>query len=355
MRTPEQTDTFVLLDGGKEWKLPGLAQVEAGLNANNDTLEAPGDEDAVTQLQEATGDVEVKLTMWEHEQWDQYQHVLNRLRRGTEEGPAVFGCSHPEVRARRMKRLYFVAEQAQPYTPKDGYRTTLKFSEKQKAKAAVKGTGDADSDGISAALGIAAGTQAGADAARARVVQAATAALVGRPAPADGGRATTAQGGYCSAWARAAGVSAGLDPKLFGVSAQATEANFRQANLSRTWDAASLRELQPGDFVFWGNDPSGFGHVGIVIGRAADGMPLIAGNNLVTYLKNGGRLSPEGKAIDRNIDARGVERLDHLSTPRSQPTSVGRPGGFPSTPRVQGPAAPLRPDRPSLTPPRVGR
>lgn len=349
----ELHDTLVLLEGGKRWVLPGTARVQASLLANVDEMPAPGDESQVTQTQEATGEIEVDLVMTEAAEWDQYQHVLGRLRRGTQDGPAVFTSAHPEIAGRRIKRLFFVSEQAQPYSAGTGYRTKLKFREKQKQKAPVA---SADGGGYSGLAGYdTTGGGAGgpnvttSTAAGQKVYEATVRTLSGPPAPADGGRASTATPGYCSASIRVAGTAGGLPPSLYGASANATEGNFKRANLSEPWGPDSMKNLQLGDHVFWGNDPSGFGHVGIVVGRDKDGMPLIAGNNLVTYRQKGGRFDAGGRPIDRHIDARGTVRLDQLSSPRSQPTSVGKPGGVPRTtkPRIQGPAAPLPNGRPS--------
>lgn len=331
MRAPGLHDTLVLLDGSKRWPVPGVSRVTVTLAANVDTQATPGAGTAATQLNEATADIEVQVQMWTHEQWTAYQSLLTVLRRGTKAGPAVFTSAHPEITARRVKRLYFVSETPQPYSPATGYRTSLKFSERLKDKAQATAIGGEQLVIPGATGGTVGGTPA-ATASTAKgqaVAQAAAQTLIGPPAPADGGRANTAMPGYCSAWVRVAATKAGMDPKLFGASALATEGNFKRAGLSQPWNADSLRTLEPGDIVFWANDPSGFGHTGIVVGRDKDGMPLIAGNNLVTAKQTGGK------------DARGIVRLDQLSTANSQPTSVGKPGGVPKAPVVQGPAYPV--------------
>lgn len=341
-------DAFVLLDGSKRWALPGTCRVQVGLAASVDAMQVPGDENQVTQTQEAAGDVQVDVAMTKNTEWEAYQHVLARLRRGTQDGPAVFTCAHPEVRARRIKRLYFVSEQGQPYSAASGYRVTLKFSEKQKAKAPVANA-DTGLDGLAGFNTLDGGgttngpTGTAPSTAKGQAsLQSALASLISTPQAVDGGRATTATPGHCSAWDRVAATAAGISPALYGASALATEANWRRAGLSVPWNADSAAKLENGDKVFWGDDPSGYGHMGTVVGRDKDGMPLIAGNNLVTYKQKGGRFDSRGMPIDRNIDSRGVVRLDQLSSRNSQPTSVGKPGGVPKAgPRIQGPAAPV--------------
>lgn len=351
MYSPETHDTLVLLEGANRWVVPGVSRVTVGLDAHTDEMDTPGEGKSAVQLNEATAEVSVAVTMWTHDQWTIYQALLGRLRMGMKDGPAVFTSAHPEIRARRVKRLYFVSEQAEPYSPKTGYQVKLTFKEKLKEKTKVKNLDDKSElvvPGVTPTGSLTAGPAA--SAAGKAVQDAALAGVVGAPSPADGGRASTATPGYCSASVRVAGTKAGMDPKLFGASALQTEGNFRRAGLSVPVGPDTLRTLQAGDTVFWGNDPSGYGHVGIVVGRDKDGMPLIAGNNLVTYRKKGGRFDSSGRPIDRGIDARGVVRMDELSSRNSQPTSVGRPGGFPAStaPRVQGPAAPaLPPNRPS--------
>lgn len=330
MKNPAQHDRFALLDGSKELVLPGIASVTAGLRANTDTMEVPGEGNQQAELNPATGEVEVRLWMHEAEQWEQYQSILGRLRQGDGKGgPAQFTCAHPEVRSRRIKKLYFQSEDAQPYNPRDGYRVTLKFSESLKkaaSSATLNGQGNG-SDWNPGGTDAPAGTGGGTPTEQGnRVYQAAMGHLPpDRPAPADGGRANTGVPGYCSAFARVVGTRAGMSASLFGASAKQTEANFRSAGISRPWTGP--QNLQKGDFVFWANDPSGYGHVGVVVGFAADGMPLIANNSSIN--------KPEGRAINR---------LNQLSTSRSQPTSYGRAGGFsaPAAPRKAGPVAPVR-------------
>ena len=333
MSNPRQHDRFALLDGSKELVLPGVAAVSASLEANTDSMEVPAGGTEQVELNPATGEVEVRLWMTEAEEWEAYQSILGRLRQGDGKGGvAQFVCAHPEVRSRRIKRLYFQSESAQTYNPKSGYQVTVKFSESLKKKAVAGGTGEENitvPTGGGAATGLPGGTGAGRGAAGEqgkRVYQEALSQLEGRPYPSRDGTATTATPGYCSVWARWVGTKAGMSPGLFGGSAKATEANFRSAGLSRPW--AGPQNLQLGDFVFWANDPSGHGHVGVVVGFAPDGMPLIANNSLIN--------KPDGRAINR---------LNQLGTSRSQPTSYGRAGGFGTSatpPRKAGPVAPVR-------------
>ena len=363
MNSPALHDTLTLLYGTKRWTVPGVSRVTVGLTADTDALDTPGEGNSVTQLNEAAAEVSVTVTIWTDAQWTEYQSLLARLRRGTKDGPAVFTSTHPEIRGRRMKRLYFSSEQAEPYSPKTGYQAKLTFKEKLKDKSKAKAVADEGElivPGVNSAPTPTGSLTAGpATTAAGKAVQdAALAMVVGTPAPADGGRASTATPGYCSASIRVAGTKGGMDPKLYGASALQTEGNYRRAGLSQTFGPDTLRNLQAGDTVFWGNDPSGYGHVGIVVGRDKDGMPLIAGNNLVTYKARGGRFDARGMPIDRNIDARGIVRLDALSSRNSQPTSVDRPGGFATAPRpALGPTAPiLPPSRPSQNvPPPPGR
>ncbi|MCD0156009.1 hypothetical protein [Deinococcus sp. 6GRE01] len=350
MTSPRQHDKLVLLEGSKRWVIPGVSRVSVGLEANVDSAATPGEGDAVTQLNEATAEVNVTVTMWTSDQWDQYRHVLSRLRRGTKDGPAVFTSAHPEIRNRRMKRLYFVSESADPYNPREGYKVKLTFREKLKDKAKAKAVTDegeiiVPGSGTTPATGdLTAGPTA--SAAGLRVQQEALAAVLGTPAPA-GGTATTATPGYCSASVRVPATKAGLPPSLFGASALATEGNFKRAGLTTPWTAGSLQTVQNGDVIFWANDPSGYGHTGIVVGRDKDGMPLIAGNNLVTYKARGGRFDSRGMPIDKHIDSRGIVRLDALSSANSQPTTIGRAGGFPAAPKAPATGVPLPQPRPS--------
>lgn len=324
MRAAALHDQLVLLDGLKRWPVPGTSRVQVTLAANNDAQQPPGDSTQVTQLNEATGEVQVDVTMTTHEEWQAYQSLLKILRQGVKSSPAVFTTAHPEIKGRGIKRLYFVGETQQPYSPRDGYKVSLKFSEKLKEK-----TQTAMLDGGPIIVpGQPTTTGGGASAQGQKVSQAVLTSLIEPPAPADGGRANTAVPGYCSASIRVPAVKAGMDPKLFGGTALQTEANFRKANLSVTWGAGTLNSLQLGDFVFWANDPSGAGHIGVVTGFDTDGMPLISGNNMVT-----------AKANPR--DARGTVRLDQLSSRNSQPTSVGRAGGWLTAPQVAGPAVPV--------------
>lgn len=338
MKAPRLHDELVLLDGSKRWPVPGWSRVQVTLAANTDTQATPGGGNAVTQLNEATGDVDVQVTMTTAAQWTAYQSLLKMLRRGTKGGPAVFTSAHPEIRARGIKRLYFVSEAAQPYSPKDGYRVSLRFSEKLKdnaAAAAVDATPlvvPGSTPVVSSGGGAAPTTQGQ------QVSAAMLRSLLEPPGPADGGRASTATPGYCSASVRVPLVKAGVPATLFGGTALQTEANFRKAGLSQTWGPDSMTNLTVGSTVFFANDPSGAGHVGVVTGFDTDGMPLVSGNNMVTAKTN-----PR--------DARGTVRLDALTTANSQPTSVWIPGRTASSPRTQGPVLPIVPQgAPSRTP-----
>lgn len=338
MKAPALHDQLVLLDGSKRWSVPGWSRVQVTLAANTDTQATPGGGNAVTQLNEATGEVDVQVTMTTAAQWTAYQSLLKMLRRGTKSGPAVFTSAHPEIRARGIKRLYFVSEAAQPYSPKDGYRVGLKFSEKLKDNAAAAGV-DATQLVVPTASPVVSGGGGATPTAQGQQVSAAMlASMIAPPAPADGGRANTAMPGYCSASVRVALVKAGVPASMFGGTALQTEANFRKAGWSQTWGPDSMKNLTVGSTVFFANDPSGSGHVGVVTGFDKDGMPLISGNNLVTAKTN-----PR--------DARGTVRLDALTTVNSQPTSVWIPGRTAASPRVQGPVLPIVPQgAPSRTP-----
>ncbi|MFC6592417.1 hypothetical protein ACFP81_10700 [Deinococcus lacus] len=335
MQQPKQHDRFALLDGAKEILLPGIASVSASLKANTDTLEiAGGGGNEQVEINPPAGEVTVKLTMWDGEQWEEYQNILARLRKGDGKGgPAQFTCAHPEVRSRRIKRLYFQSEDAEGYKPRDGYRATLRFTEalKPKASAPVVDNGTMQNPGVAPLGGTSTGSTGRGTATLegAKVLTAAMGHLPpDPPEPADGGRANTAKPGYCSAFARVVGTRAGLPRSLFGGTAKVTEDNFRAAGLSRPWGGA--QNLRLGDFVFWHNDPSGAGHVGVVVGFAKDGMPLIANNSSIN--------KPDGRAINR---------LDQLSTRTSQPTSYARAGGFGTEPQRQGPAVPVPTNSPS--------
>jgi len=346
MRGHAAHDTFTLLDGSKEWKLPGTARVTASLSANTDEASVPGGTDEVSQLQEASGTVRVTLTMTTHEEWTQYRHVLGRLRRGTGDGPAVFTCAHPEVRTRGIKRLYFQEEQADPYSARAGYTVTLTFKEKIKKPQAVANTDDGTA--YDYLVPPPAGDAPATTKEGAAMASAAATALVSTPKSAGNGK-TTADAGYCSAWTRAVWQDThGGDRTLFGGSAVETEGRFRKAGQYIPWTLQAQKNLQAGDLVFYGNDPSGFGHVGVY-----DGKGGVMGNNLVSYKDRGGLFDGAGRptgydAQGRKVDARGTVPIGSLGTP----TGIGKPTKVSAaTPVVQGPAAPLPPGRPSATVP----
>ncbi|MDV6376365.1 hypothetical protein [Deinococcus arenicola] len=349
MRAGPLHDAFTLLDGTKRWVLPGAARVTVSISAANDVMSVPGDDDEVAQVQEAGGEVKVQLTMWEHEQWTQYQHVLTRLRRGTKDGAAVFTCAHPEVRARRIRQLYFVSEEGTPYSPKDGYRVTLSFSEKVKAKQAVS---NANGDDLSFLTGYdtfsgGGGGPVAAAASSAEgqaLLDAALKNTVGKPRPLGNGRDNDWPG-MCSAWTRQSWQDThGGDRKLFGESAVATERNFKTAGQYLPWTLAAQQSLSAGDLVFYGATKSNpYGHVGI-----SDGKGGVLGNNFVTYAQRGGVFDSTGKptGYDRagkKVDARGLVPIGQLGTP----SGIGKPSKVAAGPRLQGPAAPLPQNRPS--------
>lgn len=341
MRSAQSHDTFILLDGAKEWRIPGLARVQAGLSANTDEASVPGGEDQVAQLQEASGEVRVSITITEHADYLQYASVLARLRRGTLDGPAVFACAHPEVRARRIKRLYFQSEQADPYRASTGYQAVLTFKESLKAKAPVANTDTAQSFDFLAPGGTTAdGTAILASAQSNLITDARDVGIPGK---------TSSSPGLCSAWTRLVWQDThGGDRTLFGASAVQTENNFKKANMYVPWSQSAARTLQAGDLVMYGNDPSGFGHIGVY-----DGSGNVLGNNLVTYRQRGGQFDGAGRptgrdAAGRLVDARGSVPLSQLGTP----TGVGKPGKITGpVPAFAGPEVPLPPQRPSLTVP----
>lgn len=350
MRAGTLHDTFELLDGTKRWTLPGLARVSVGISASVDMMTVPGDEDQGTQTNEASGTVSVQLTMWTHEQWSQYQHVLARLRRGTQDGPAVFTCAHPEVRARRIKRLFFKSEEAQPYSPKDGYRVSLSFSEQVKTKQKVANTatgldGLAAYDGLPGAGG---GTTTGTTTAGQAIYSASVANTTSAPRPTGNG-VDNSYPGYCSAWTRLVWQDThGGDRSLFGGTAAQTEGNFKRSGQHIPWTLAAQQSLQAGDIVFYPPTRSvPQGHVGIY-----DGQGGVMGNNYVTYKQRGGLFDASGRPTGRDaqgrpVDARGTVPLAKLGTP----SGIGKPEKISSGPRVQGPAAPLPGQRPSATTP----
>lgn len=346
MRAATLHDTFELLDGSKRWTLPGIARVTASLSSSVDTMPTPGDEDQVAQTNEAGGEVRVQLTMTDDAQWVQYQHVLNRLRKGTQDGPAVFTCAHPEVRARRIKRLYFKTEEAQPYSPKDGYRASLTFSEQVKAKQAVT---NANGDSIEYLDGLGGGgSGAGQTSAEGQKIHEVAVAHTVNPAKPTGNGVLSSYPGYCSAWTRLVWQEThGGDRSLFGGTASETESRFKKAGQHITWTLAAQQSLQAGDLVFYPPTKKiPAGHVGIY-----DGNGGVLGNNFVTYKQRGGLFDASGKPTGRDaqgrpVDARGTVPIGDLGTPSGigKPTKVGRP-------TLQGPAAPLPATRPSANVP----
>jgi hypothetical protein len=358
MKAPGLHDNFVLLNGAKRHPLPGIARVTVGLTANVDTQQPAGDSTAVTQLNESTAEVTVSLQMWTHEQWMAYQSLLGLFRRGTKSGPAVFTTAHPAVTARRVKRLYFVSEQDEPYNPAVGYKVSLKFAEKLKEKAQTQAVESSTASEVSAVLDSGspvppAVTLQPISAEGARIVAAARANGPGTPAAKTrNGINDISEGGYCSSWQRVVGSTAGFPESLYGGTALETEARFRAARLSEPWSSASQSQLQIGSQIFY-PDPPGSGHVGTYMGLNAAGQPIVLSNNYVTYKARGGEFDTSGRptgydAAGKKVDARGEVLLSALGTP----TSVAPPAGRPITPR-QGPAAPvprnvpLPPNRPS--------
>ena len=333
MSSPHLHDKLVLLGGGKRWEVPGLSRVQVGLAANNDVQALPAEGDAVTQLNEASGTVEVRVEMWTGAQWKEYQQLLAHLRRGAKDGPAVFTSAHPEIAGRKIKRLFFVSEQGDAYQAGGTYKATLKFSEKLKEKSPVAALG---SGGIDLPPTPGSGTPShwgsGVTTASGRAVaDAMVRSMQAPPVPVGNRGETTATPGFCSASVRVGVTAAGVPREMFGGTALATEANARRMGLGRSWQPGVV---QVGDMVTWANDASGSGHIGVVVGfDKADGMPLLAGNNLVSASKN-----PR--------DARGVVRMDQLSSSKSQPTTIIRPGGWGATPAPKpepmiGPPAPV--------------
>ena len=347
MRAGALHDTFELLDGNKRWTLPGIARVSAGLSSNVDTMSTPGDADQTSQVNEAAGQVQVQLTMWTHEQWEKYQHVLARLRNGTKDGPAVFTCAHPEVRARRIKRLYFKSEDASPYSPREGYKVTLTFTEQLKSKQKVASAGGgldflASYDAFGGSGGGTPSTSEGQ-----AIYQAAVAHATSAPKPTGNG-VSNAYPGYCSAWTRLVWQEThGGDRSLFGGSAVETEGRFKKAGQYITWTLAAQQSLRAGDLVFYPPTKKiPAGHVGIY-----DGNGGVLGNNFVTYKQRGGLFDASGKPTGRDahgkpVDARGTVPIGNLGTP----SGIGKPVKV-QRQTLQGPAAPLPAARPSANVP----
>lgn len=342
MRAPSLHDAFTLLEGTKRWTLPGVARVTASLSSGTETMAVPDEGTETTQVSEASGEVKVALTMTTDAEWRQYQHVLTRLRRATKDGPAVFTCAHPEVRARRIKRLYFQSESLDsPYSPRDGYRVTLSFSEELKAKQKPQSVGGSDQLIIpDTPTTPAAGDQA--------AVKAITENTVGTPKTTRSG-VNAAKAGYCSGWTWRTWTDLhGMqDDKLFGATANETEGRFRGAGQFAPWNLAAQQSLKAGDLVFYPPTKSvPQGHVGMYVGNG-----MVAGNNYVTYQQRGG-LFANGMATGydkagRPVDARGLVSIGQLGTP----SGIGKAQKVQQTGRVQGPAAPLPAQRPSTTVP----
>lgn len=345
---PALHDTFVLLIGSKRIVLPGTARVTVGLAANLDTQDTPGGGNTQAQINEPTGEISVQLTMTEHTEWLKYRDVLAIFRRGTEK-PAVqteadkkagtlppinrmsvFTCAHPEVTSRRIKRLYFVSEQSQPYSPRSGYIVSLVFREQLKAKTGVipadtgdytfpgQGGGTGGTGATSTSTAYPTGTPAGQ-----RLALTALAMAGGKPIPiANSGGKNTAYGGYCSAFVREAWMAThNNDRSLFGEAAggkaytDTTEGRFKAAGYTQPY--VKGMEIPAGTVVFYGNDKSQAGHVGI-----ADGKGNVIGNNMLTYLKARGQLDAAGRPTGfddkgKFVDARGVWPTESLGIPTS--------------------------------------
>lgn len=349
-RQAAQHDTFTLLDGAKRWPLPGAARVQAGLKSDLDVQSIAGDGQAVVQLNEASGELRVALQMWEHEQWVAFRDVLTKLRRGTKDGPSVFTCAHPEVRARGIKRLYFVDESAETFSPRDGYRTTLTFREKLKDTSPIQAadtgsTGDAPTPSGPVAFSPDSTSAQG----QQLVTTAAKHLYAVPPAKTRNGVNNIGESGYCSSWSRVVGTEAGMPDALFGRSALETAGLFRNAGLFLPWSVNAQQNLKPGDFVFYGaTEKNPDGHVGMYVGTNAQGVPMVAGNNFVTYRQRGGLFDARGWPTGRDaqgkpVDARGLVPLTDLGTP----SGIGKPSKalMPARPLI-GPATPLR----SITP-----
>ncbi|GGR00318.1 hypothetical protein [Deinococcus ruber] len=349
MNAPSLHDNFVLLDGAKRRPLPGAARVTVGLTANVDTQQPAADSTEVTQITEATAEITVQLLMWTHEQWMAYQSLLAVFRAGTKTGPAVFTTTHPEVRARRVKRLYFISEQSEPYSPATGYRASIKFSEKLANKSSTQSLGTTTAS-VDTALGVSTNPETAATPAATAAGQKMRDAAIAngpgtKPALTRDGVHDVSEAGYCSSWERVVGAAAGLDPSLYGASAKETEGRFVVAKMSIPWSSAVQGQLQVGDQIFYGNDPSGLGHVGTYIGNRADGTPLVMSNNYVTYKARGGLFDAAGRATGydasgKKVDARGTVPLTGPAG-LGQPTSVGKP--FKVTAVKAGPSQPVSP------------
>ena len=352
-RSPALHDRFALLDGSKELIFPGAARVSAGMEASNDAQQVPNGGTALSSLNEAAGTVQVSLILWTHEQWLMYQDRLAVLRRPSNSGgPAVFLCAHPEVRARKIKRLYFDNEKAEPYSAAEGYKITLTFKEKIKAPASSSGSGSGEASNL-ASYDTTTPSTAPSGPTLTHTAEG------DRLAAAASQRLLTGEkrAGLCSVWQRQVWQDThGGDRSLYGGTAKETEARFRAAGYAVPWSAAVLQGLQPGDQIFYGNDPSGYGHVGTFLGLSDKGVAQVAGNNLVTYRARGGLFDAAGRPTGydkagREVDARGVVELGALG----EPTSVGKPQKVKAA-LFQGPVQPVAnvptpKNAPSNTPP----
>lgn len=354
MRAPGLHDTFSLIDGSKTIVFPGIARVTASLAPNLDKVDVPGEGEEQANKSEASGELKVSLIMTTDEQWRQYQGILTVLRVNSTGAPAVFQCSHPEARTRRIKRLYFQNEQLDaPYSPKDGYRVTLTFVERLRKKQEVKITVNSGSSLSTGQAGANGGFgSAGSMSDKEKAVQdSALRNLVGPPGTTRSG-VNASFPGYCSGWTWKAYTEAlGKDQgKLFGATANETEGRFRAAKQFMPYSLSAQQNLQPGDLVFYPPTKSvPQGHVGIYMGMK-DGVPQVAGNNYITYQKRGGVFA-NGRATgyDRNgrpVDARGVEPMMSLG----RPSGFGKPDKTPAYGTQQGPALPGTPPKPKPVP-----
>ena len=368
MSTPNVFDRLVLVYTGGRVVLPGVPMVKVTRETRDEALQTAGvSGEVVSHYGDDTATITVDFTFWSAEQYREFVALLKVLRIRAGQKPQVYAVVHPILQAHGIRKARFVKLKDDGHSAMNGYKVQLEFTEFYAPKSGnvVPVASEADT---STAVGVSPDTQTAlaAQAAGRKLTAAQYVAGIKNAGPkgkavfqsalqflVDGKGVSTP--GNCSAWAGEVYQAAfpGAGRALFATTnAKDTSALFAKAGLAKTFNEVGYSGLKAGDLVFYDQDRSGQGHVGVYDGRGG-----VVGNNLVTYRQNGGQFAggvatgydKTGKAVD----ARGVQPIDSLGTP----TRVGRLDGFPvgsTRPAFIGPTQPgIRAPEPVITPPSV--
>ena len=368
MSTPNVFDRLVLVYSGGRTVLPGVPMVKVTRETRDESLQTAGvSGEVVTHYGDDTATITVDFTFWSPEQYREFVALLKVLRIRAGQKPQVYAVVHPILQAHGVRKVRFVKVKDDGHSPLNGYKVQLEFTEFYAPKTGnvVPVASEADT---STAVGVSPDTQTAlaAQAAGRKLTAAQYVASIKNAGPK--GKAVfqsalqfivdgkgVSMPNNCSAWTREVYQNAfpGAGRALFATTnAKDTSTLFNKADLARPFSELGYSGLKAGDLIFYDQDRSGQGHVGVY-----DGKGGVISNNLLTYRQNGG-LSPGGVATgyDKNgkaVDSRSVQPIDSLGTP----TRVGRLDGFPSgttRPAFIGPTQPgIRAPEPVITPPSV--